>query len=106
MANDDRFKRAVSDVDSPAEFAYEIPENQNGTHSTPTRALYIGSAGNVYVRMVNTYVGATGEETLGANVLFQGVVAGKILPIRIQAVWADVVTPTATTANTGLIALY
>jgi hypothetical protein len=120
----DKYRTSISDVDSPAEFAFEIPDmHTGGAHTTisvgvldaetipgaaTTRGLYVGVAGNVYCRMANSFVrDITTNDTLGANVLFQGVPAGTILPIRIQAIWANNYTDdTSNTTATGLIGLY
>ena len=43
----------------------------------------------------------------GANVHFQGAVAGTILPLRIQAIWANNYTDdTSNTTARGLVGLY
>jgi hypothetical protein len=54
-----------------------------------TRGLYIGVAGNVKCTMVN-----------GNVVTFVGVLAGTILPVQVELVWA-----TGTTAS-SIVALY
>ena len=56
-----------------------------------TRAVYVGSAGDVKVSMVE-----------GGDVVFAGVNAGTILPIQATKVWS-----TGTTATAGtVLALY
>jgi len=117
----DRFRKTVSDIDSPAEFAFAIPDMHVpdgsstvsvGTLSITTRAIYVGNTGNIYCRMANTHISdPTINDTLGANVHFQNVPAGTILPIRVQAIWANNQgeSPTDDTSNTtarGLIGLY
>lgn len=127
----DKYRTTISDVDSPAEFAFEIPDmHTGGAHTTvevgvldvtnipdsdsargggkTTRGLYVGIAGNVYCRMANSYNPTVGvDDDLGANVLFQGVPAGTILPIRVQAIWANNYTDdTSNTTARGLIGLY
>ena len=113
----DKYFKTISDIDSPAEFAFEILDmHTGGAHTTvevgelsqTTRAIYIGVAGNVFCRMANSYNPTVGvPDDLGANVLFQGVPAGTILPIRVQAIWANnYVTDASNTTATGLIGLY
>ena len=127
----DKYRTTISDVDSPAEFAFEIPDmHTGGAHTTvsvgvlndtnipdsdsargggkTTRGLYVGVAGNVFCRMANSFVrDLNTNDILGANVLFQGVPAGTILPIRVQAIWANNYTnDTSNTTATGLIGLY
>lgn len=118
----DKFRKTISDVDSPAEFAYEIPDiplgfagtnhSINGSSievgvlSQTTRALYVGIAGNVYCRLANTSGEKTGE-VQQANVHFQNVPAGTILPLRVQAIFANNGTDSTTnTTARGLIGLY
>jgi hypothetical protein len=127
----DKYRTSISDVDSPAEFAFEIPDmHTGGAHTTvevgqlrtdltppvfaadsgaaTTRGLYVGVAGNVFCRMANSYNPTVGvPDTHGANVLFQGVPSGTILPIRVQAIWANnYENDTSNTTATGLVGLY
>ena len=125
----DKYRTSISDVDSPAEFAFEIPDMHAAAGSTievgelegtnpefsstfpnaaTTRGLYVGVAGNVYCRMANSYNPTVGvPDTHGANVLFQGVPSGTILPIRVQAIWANnYENDTSNTTATGLVGLY
>ena len=117
----DKFYKVISDVDSPAEFAFAIPDMHTGgahttvevgvlstvTHGATTRALYVGNAGNVFCRLANTYNGTDILETRQANVHFQNVPAGTILPLRIEAIFANNRSDdTQNTTATGLIGLY
>lgn len=86
----DSFGKFYAELDSPAGSAFVAGSSDANTFSQPTRALYVGTGGNVHVRMLKSQ----------ANVVFQNVPAGSILPIRIDTVWA-----TSTTAN-GFIGLY
>ena len=61
----------------------------DSTELAPTRALYIGGAGNLKVTMA-----------YGTEVTFSGLSAGSILPIQVTKVWA-----TGSTA-TLVLALY
>jgi hypothetical protein len=56
----------------------------------PTRALYVGGAGNITVDMADG----------GSSVLFVGVQGGTLLPIQVTRIYA-----TGTTA-TSIVALY
>ena len=72
----------------PSAIAANITPHDTNTLTYASRALYIGGAGNVTVVMN------------GASVLFAGLGAGTILPIR-----TDKVMSTGTTA-TNIVALY
>lgn len=61
----------------------------NSTDLAPTRALYVGTGGNL--RVTTAY---------GADVVFANVPTGSILPVQVTRVWA-----TNTTAS-SVIALY
>jgi hypothetical protein len=63
-----------------------------------TRGVYVGASGNVFVRMMG---GANNIISTGANAFFVGVVAGTVLPIRIDIVWSG-----ANTTASNLIGLY
>jgi len=120
----DKFFKTISDVDSPAEFAFAIPDMHvpNGSSTievgrlstlsgTPpgatTRAIYVGGSGNVFCRLANTYNGTGLLDTEQANVHFQGILAGTILPLRVEAIfannWSD---DTSNTTATGIVGLY
>tara|TARA_Y100001949_G_C15841102_1_gene266323 strand:- start:308 stop:667 length:360 start_codon:yes stop_codon:yes gene_type:complete len=117
----DRFRKTITDIDSPAANAVSIADMhvpdgisivEVGELEFPTRALYIGISGNVYCRMVNSYNDSIssselGHSTHGANIFFQGAVAGTILPLRLNAVWANNYTDdTSNTTARGLVGLY
>ena len=72
----------------PSALASNVTPHDTNTLAYLTRALYIGGAGDVTVVMN------------GAPVLFVGVTAGTVLPIR-----TDVVMAAGTTA-TNIVALY
>ncbi len=72
----------------PSAIAANITPHDTNTLTYASRALYIGGTGNVTVVMN------------GVSVLFTGLPAGTILPIR-----TDKVMATGTTA-TSLVALY
>ncbi len=66
----------------PAEHAFAITP-QDGVDFAPTRGVYVGTMGDLRVRMVD-----------GGDIMFIGLTAGIIHPIRILRVWA-----TGTTAD-------
>lgn len=75
-------------VDSPASRAFAITPNDSTDLTTQTRALYVGTAGNLVVTLVGD----------SSSVTFSNVAAG-YHPLRVKRVHA-----TSTTA-TGLIGL-
>ena len=85
----DTFQNNIPGLNSPAEHAVLLTPSDSVDLTNFSRALYVGGAGNIKVTTV-------GGETL----LFTGVLAGSILPIRVSRVWA-----TTTTATT-IVALY
>ena len=99
----DPFTTYQSDLDSPAQYAVEITPDDGATLGTSIRALYIGGSGNVYCRPV----GISDTSVPASNILFQSVVAGTILPVRMEAVWSsNVDNQTQNTTAYGLIGLY
>lgn len=80
----DAFSKTFSTLDGPASSSFSPSANSTNTFSQPTRALYVGTTGNVHVRMLKNQ----------ANALFVAVPAGTILPIRVDTIW-----DTTTTAN-------
>lgn len=75
---------------APAENAVAVTPSNSTDLTTATRALYIGGAGNISV------------ETVGgqSSVVFVGLAAGTVLPLRVTRV-----NSTSTTA-TSIVALY
>jgi hypothetical protein len=99
----DPFTTYQSDLDSPAQYAVQITPTDDAILGTSIRALYIGGSGNVYCRPV----GVSNTIDPSANILFQSVVAGTILPVRMEAVWSsNVLNTTQNTTATGLVGLY
>jgi hypothetical protein len=84
------FAQNENATQAPATNAFAITPHDSTELTFTTRALYVGGAGNVVVRL-------SGD---AANVTLVGVVAGTILPIR-----AILVASTSTTA-TNIIGLY
>lgn len=84
----DDFAAFQSGLTSPAEAAHAITPSDTLALPTATRAVYVGGAGNLRVRLVN-----------GDTVTLPGVGGGMIYPLRVSHVLA-----TGTTA-TGLVGL-
>ncbi|KIC45463.1 hypothetical protein RA29_20700 [Tateyamaria sp. ANG-S1] len=84
----DEFKNHATGLSAPARDAEPIIPDDAIDLSVATRALYIGEAGSVQLRMVS-----------GQDVTLANVQAGVIYPLRIARVMA-----TGTTAS-GLVAL-
>jgi len=86
----DDFKLHTERLDSPGVSAIEITPSDSTLLAKVSRAIYIGGSGNLAVEML-------GGQT---PIVFVGVSAGCILPIRVTKVLS-----TSTTA-TNLVALY
>lgn len=78
----DKFYKQFTNIDSIAYDAFSITPSDSTVFTQPTRAIYIGSSGNLHVEMLS-YDGSNTEIT------FVSAVAGSILPIRVQKVFAD-----------------
>ena len=105
---DDPFTTYRTDLDSPAQYAFEITPTDDTVLTTSIRGLYVGGGpdggGNVYCRLIGN---SNADFPSQANVLFQQVMAGTIIPARIEAVWSsNVLNTTQNTTSTGLIGLY
>ena len=85
----DPFATTASSLDSPARAAADVTPNDFADLATTSRAIYVGTGGNLAVEMAD-----------GSAVTFAGVVAGSVLPLRVAKVRS-----TGTTAG-GLIALW
>lgn len=86
----DNFSNFNDGLATPAKHAAAVTPSDTTDLTTAARSLYIGGAGNVTLDTV-------GGET---SVLFAGLTAGSVLPVRAQRVRA-----TGTTA-TNLVALW
>ena len=99
----DAFKNQHQDLEAPAYKAFPITPGQTDLPVT-IRGLYIGGAGNVFCKM------AGGNTTHAqANVFFYNVVAGTILPIRADGIYAYNSTQSDISQNTTatfLVGLY
>ena len=85
----DTFKTFARSLTSPPEYAQEIAPSDAAALPFVTRALYVGGAGDVALRLMG-----------GAEVTLRNMQAGSLIPIRIDRVKAS-----GTTA-TGLIGLW
>ena len=83
----DRFANTQSSLSSPASSGFAVTPSDAGSFSETSRALYVGSGGNLSVRMLS------GETLTLANVP-----AGVLLPLRATAVLATGTTASAITA--------
>jgi hypothetical protein len=85
----DTFKTFARSLTSPPENGAEIAPDDLAPLPHVTRALYVGGAGDVALRLMG-----------GGEVVFRGLQAGSLIPLR-----ADLVRRTGTTA-TGLVGLW
>ena len=76
--NDRYFQSHARSLTSPPENAVAIRASDAGTLAVVTRALYVGSAGDLVVRMAGG----------NAFVTLANVAAGSLLPIRVDRVLA------------------
>jgi hypothetical protein len=89
MALFDLYRSASDDLDNPAANAAAITPHATDPLAAVTRAIYVGGAGNIVVRMINGT----------SDVTFTAVPAGTILPIRASHV-------RATSTATNMVALF
>ena len=80
----DRFTGREPGIDGPATHGFGITPNNDTTLAEVTRALYIGSAGDVALLFAS-----------GASVTLSNVPAGTLLPVRVQRVLASGTTASA-----------
>jgi hypothetical protein len=85
----DTFKTFARSLTSPPENAAEIVPDDAADLPHVTRALYVGTGGDVALRMAG-----------GAEVILRGVAGGSLIPLRVDRVRA-----TGTTAA-GLVGLW
>lgn len=89
----DRFSKFPSSVDSAGRDAFPAVANNSITFDQPSRAVYVGGAGNLEVRMLG-YNSAN-----GSIVTFAGVSAGSMLPLRVDQVLEN-------TTATNIVIIY
>ena len=80
----DTFKTHGRSLTSPPEAAAAIVPDDTGSLAHATRAIYVGGAGDLRVRMLG-----------GAVVTLAAVPAGSLLPLRVAQVLATATTATA-----------
>ncbi len=83
----DRFANTQSSLSSPASSGFAVTPSDSAGFSETSRAIYVGSGGNLSVRMLS------GEVLTLANVP-----TGLLLPLRATAVLATGTTASAITA--------
>lgn len=79
MADD--FDKYSSGLDSPAQHAAAVTPNDDTDLTKVTRALFVGTGGNIVVIMAG-----------GETVTFTGVLSGSVLPFRIARVKSTLTT--------------
>jgi hypothetical protein len=85
----DAYANFATGTDGPASSAFAVTKSDVTVFSQPTRSLWVGGAGDVAVRMLD-----------GTTPIFVAVLAGSLLPIRV-----DKVLSTGTSA-TNIVGLY
>ncbi len=84
----DRFANVQPSLSGPALTAFAVTPDDGADLAEASRAIYVGSAGNLSVKMLS-----------GEVVTFAGLAAGALLPVRVSRIRA-----TGTTAG-NIIAL-
>lgn len=74
----DPFENSSDSLIAPAKTAFEIAPDDNADLPGATKAVYVGTGGNITARPVDA----------DADVTFRNVVAGTVLPVRMRAVRA------------------
>lgn len=85
----DRFIGREPGLDGPAIHGFGITPNNDVALAEVTRALYVGTAGDVAVLLMS-----------GSSITLTNVPAGTLLPLRVQRVLA---TGTSATSIVGLV---
>ena len=85
----DRFAHSEASLSGPASSGFAITPSDTIDLPEATRALYIGTGGNLSLRMLS-----------GETLTFSNVTAGSLLPLRVSRVFA---TATTATAIVGLV---
>lgn len=81
----DAYNSHSAGLESPAENAAAVTPHDSNELAYYSRALYVGGAGNVCVTLVGS----------GSSIVFVGVPAGTILPIRCKLVKSTNTTATS-----------
>lgn len=85
----DRYATYTPGLESPARDAFSVTPSDSDDLPEVTRALYVGGEGNVAASLAS-----------GAEVIFEGVSAGTVLPLRVSKILQ---TGTTATAIIGLV---
>ena len=88
MPAEDNFSRQKTLTNDPFTNAVLVSPNDEEDLEAVTRAVYVGGTGNMKVTMQDS-----------GTVLFTGIPAGTVLPIRVKRIWST------TTNATTIIAL-
>ena len=80
----DPFENAADSLIAPAKMAYPIVPDDNADLSTATKAIYVGTEGDITLRAID-------DET---DVTFRNLAAGTILAVRTRAVRSSGTTAT------------
>lgn len=80
----DKFSSAIDSLTAPSSFCFAITPDDNADLTQATKAIYVGSEGDLTVMTVNS----------DTPVTFSNTISGSILDIRVQRVLA-----TGTTAQ-------
>ncbi|SMF39635.1 hypothetical protein QTA58_06645 [Neorhizobium sp. CSC1952] len=85
----DRFAHMQASLSGPASSGFAITPSDGSDLPETTRALYVGTGGNLSVRMLS-----------GETLALSNVSSGSLLPLRVTRVFA---TGTTAAAITGLV---
>ncbi|MEM6711376.1 MAG: hypothetical protein AAF590_03750 [Pseudomonadota bacterium] len=76
-SSSDPFSSHMAGLESPASDGFVIVPSDSADLSSVTRAIYVGSGGDLVATMKS-----------GTSITFTGLLAGTVLPIRVSAVAA------------------
>lgn len=85
----DRYAGTAAGLESPAFHGFAVTPNDSAELSEVTRAIYVGSAGDVAITMSSN-----------ATIIMENIPAGTLLPVRVRKVSA---TGTTASALIGLV---
>ena len=85
----DRFETSATGLTAPAIHGFAITPHDANEVAETTRAVYVGTAGNLSVVLLS-----------GAAIVFSGLAGGTVLPIRVRQIKA---TGTTAGALVGLV---
>jgi hypothetical protein len=84
MPAEDNFSRQKTLTNDPFTNAVLVSPNDEEDLEAVTRAVYVGGTGNMKVTMQDS-----------GTVLFTGIPAGTVLPIRVKRIWSTTTNATA-----------